>query len=112
MAKPQSPISASESRELCIHIFYVSAGMVGVCLTVMGLVQVVVSMRNIETIMDELLAADALLFLIACLVAYWALRRIPAENVERLLQIADGFFVAAIVLMLATSCFITYELVT
>ena len=112
MEKPQAPVSATESRELCIHIFYVSAGMVGVCLTVMGLVQVVVSMRNIETITDDLLAADALLFLVACLVAYWALRRVSVDNAVRLLKLADGFFVAAIVLMLATSCFITYVLVT
>ncbi len=82
--------------------------MVGVCLTVIGLVQVIVSIKTVETIADDLLAADALLFLIASLVAYWALRTPGAPRVAGLERIADGIFVCAIALMVAICGFMTF----
>lgn len=97
-------------RDLCIHIFYVSAGMVGVCLTVIGLVQVIVTIQKVETIADDLLAADALLFLGACLIAYWALRMRGVPRIDGLERVADGLFVCAIALMVAICCFMTYAM--
>ena len=48
--------------------------MVGVCLTVIGLIRVVITLGTADTLADDFLAADALLFLISCLLSYWALR--------------------------------------
>jgi len=39
--------------------------MVGVCLTVIGLIRVVISLGTVDTLADDLLAADSLLFLIS-----------------------------------------------
>jgi len=100
----------SPNRDLCIHIFYVSSAMVGVCLTVIGLVQVIVTIKSVETIADDLLAADALLFLIATLVAYWALRARDAARIDRLERIADGMFVCAIAVMVAICGFMTFAM--
>ncbi|HVE49239.1 MAG TPA: hypothetical protein VNG69_06425 [Casimicrobiaceae bacterium] len=96
--------------DLCIHIFYVSSAMVGVCLTVIGLVQVVVSIKTLETIADDLLAADALLFLAASVVSYWALRTRDASRVAVLERVADVMFLSAIAGMVAISAFMTYAM--
>jgi hypothetical protein len=48
--------------------------MVGVCLTVIGLIRVVITLGRADTLADDFLAGDALLFLISCLLSYWALR--------------------------------------
>jgi hypothetical protein len=48
--------------------------MVGVCLTVIGLIRVVITLGRADTVADDFLAGDALLFLVSCLLSYWALR--------------------------------------
>jgi hypothetical protein len=35
-------------EDICIHIFTVSSAMVGVCLTVIGLIRVVITLGNID----------------------------------------------------------------
>ena len=50
-------------EDICIHIFTVSSAMVGVCLTVIGLVRVVITLGKADTLADDFLASDALLFL-------------------------------------------------
>jgi hypothetical protein len=95
-------------EDICIHIFSVSAGMVGVCLTVIGLLRVVIALRKANTFADDLLAFDALLFLIACLSSYWALRRPGRERMHAVERFADVAFLLALALMVVTCVFITY----
>src|SRR5215212_8123377 len=90
-------------EDICIHIFTVSSAMVGVCLTVIGLVRVVVTLGKADTIADDLLAADAFLFLIACLLSYSALRTRSKRRMHRRERMADGIFILAMALM-ATIC--------
>src|SRR4030095_14009065 len=61
-------------KDICIHIFTVSSAMVGVCLTVIGLVRVVITLGTADTLADDFLAGDALLFLISCLLSYRCIR--------------------------------------
>jgi hypothetical protein len=49
--------------DICVHILSVSAGMVGVCLTVIGLFRVITELKSVDSIGDNLLAVDALAFL-------------------------------------------------
>src|SRR5712692_7832916 len=88
-------------EDICIHLFTVSSAMVGVCLTVIGLIRVVITLGKIDTIADDLLAADALLFLVACLLSYWALRTLSIRRMHRVERIADRVFILAMVLMTA-----------
>ncbi len=39
-------------ENLCVYIFTVSAAMVGVCLTVIGLPLVVIAVRRVDTLAD------------------------------------------------------------
>jgi len=50
-------------QDICIHIFTVSsAALVGVCLTVIGLICVVITLGRADTLANDFLAGDALLF--------------------------------------------------
>ncbi len=93
----------------CIHIFTVSSAMVGVCLTVIGLIRVVVTLGTADTLADDLLAGDALLFLISCLLSYWALRSRTMRRMHRLEKIADGIFIIAMIGMVIICALITYS---
>lgn len=103
---PRTPLEA----DLCVHIFTVSAGMVGVCLTVIGLLRVVVTLEKADTLADDLLAADAVLFLVACLSSYWALRTRNTRRIHRLERFADSIFILALLSMVGICGFITYAI--
>lgn len=90
------------------HIFTVSAGMVGVCLTVIGLIRVVITLGKADTLADNLLAADALLFLAACLLSYGAMRTRRFSRMKFWERSADTAFILAMTLMVSICGFITF----
>ena len=97
-------------RDICIHIFTVSSAMVGVCLTVIGLIRVVITLGRADTLADDFLAGDALLFLISCLLSYWALRSRGLHRMHRLEKIADVIFIVAMIGMVVICALITYTM--
>jgi len=97
-------------QDICIHIFTVSSAMVGVCLTVIGLIRVVITLGRADTLADYFLAVDALLFLISCLLSYWALRSRSLRRMHRLEKIADGIFILAMIGMVIICALITYTI--
>ena len=97
-------------HDISIHIFTVSSAMVGVCLTVIGLIRVVITLGRADTLADDLLAGDALLFLISCLLSYWALRSRGLRRMHRLEKIADVIFIAAMIGMVIICAVITYTI--
>lgn len=97
-------------QDISIHIFTVSSAMVGVCLTVIGLIRVVITLGRANTLADDLLAGDALLFLISCLLSYWALRSRSLRRMHRLEKIADGIFILAMIGMVIICALVTYTI--
>jgi len=95
-------------EDISIHIFTVSAAMVGVCLTVIGLIRVVISMGKVNTLADDLLAADALLFLCSCLLSYAALRTRSRRRMHQVERLADRIFIVAMILMTSVCGVIVY----
>ncbi len=110
MTDPKSKVTLEE--DICIHIFTVSAAMVGVCLTVIGLLRIVITLQNANTIADDLLCGDSLLFLMSCTLSYWALRTRKVRRMHGIERIADAIFIAAMFLMTAVCLFITYTIAT
>ena len=98
-------------EDICIHIFTVSAGMVGVCLTVIGLFRVIGQLKNVSSIGDDLLVIDALAFLLSCILSYYALRRRRRGRRHLIERIADAVFLAALSLMVVICGLITYAFV-
>jgi hypothetical protein len=105
---PQPSRDEHLEEDICIHLFTVSAGMVGVCLTVIGLIRVVITLGKIDTIADDLLAVDSLLFLSSCLLSYSALRTRSVRRMHRVEKLADRVFLLAMILMTVIAVVITY----
>jgi cytochrome c oxidase assembly factor CtaG len=96
-------------EDVSVHIFTVSSAMVGVCLTVIGLVRVVITVGHADTVADDLLALDALLFLVSALLSYSALRTRSKRRMHRRERIADAIFIVAMIVMTAVCAVITYS---
>ena len=73
--------------------------MVGVCLTVIGIVNVAISIKKVSTITDDLLAVNALIFLTSCLLSYWALRAHNKQRMYQVERIADAVFLIGLTSM-------------
>ncbi len=97
-------------ENICVHIFTVSSAMVGVCLTVIGIIQIVIKSQGLTTLADDFLALDALFFLISCLLSYWAMRRGGLNRMHQIERIADTVFITALVFMVFICIVITYEI--
>jgi esterase/lipase superfamily enzyme len=98
------------NEDISVHIFTVSSAMVGVCLTVIGIIRIVITIGKVDTLADDLLAGDALLFLASCLSSYFALRTRNVERMHRVERFADYVFIAALVVMVAVCMVITYSI--
>lgn len=99
--------SVSEN-EICIHIFSVSAGLIGVCLTVIGIFRAVTELKKFTSVGDNLLAIDALFFLWACVISYLALRSTNKDRKRKIERVADVFFLAGLSLMAIICILIAY----
>ena len=103
---PQRQLEA----DISIHIFSVSAALVGVCLTVIGLIRVVISTSKVNTLVDDFLAIDAVIFLISCLLSYWALRTRSLYRMHRVERMADAIFLVGLFLMVLICSFVAYAI--
>jgi hypothetical protein len=107
---PEAEQRTPLEEDICIHIFTVSAAMVGVCLTVIGIIRIVITIRNADTIADDLLAVDAVLFLVSCLASYFALRTRSVRRMHRVERFADLVFIIALVIMVVVCALFTYAI--
>ncbi len=96
--------------ELAVHIVGLSAGLVGVCLTVIGVIHVGLHLDRWNTAADNVLAGDAVLFLLTCLLAYASLRTPRRERRRRLERLADASFVFALTIMTLVCAVIAFEI--
>jgi hypothetical protein len=92
-----------------LTLFSVSSGMVGVCLTAIGLIGVLKSLQRTETLIDELLTFDAMAFLIATGLYFTLLRRRRPVNHRWLDHLADTTFFLALTLLLVACVVFTME---
>lgn len=107
-ARKERARRAGLDREICKHIFPVAAAMVGVCLTAIGLLRVVSAVGRKGTVADDILSFDAVLFLLATLASYFALRVESDERRHGLERVADVSFILAMVTLTAACFLVTY----
>ena len=96
------------SKSVTYHILPVAATMVGVCMTVISLVQLVPK-NAISSWADEILAIDALIFLASAWLSYWTLRH-NTPQAEKLENIADWLFLSGLSVMGFVSVLIAFDL--
>ncbi len=93
---------------ISVDVFSVSAAMVGVCLTVIQLIKMNGNQSQ-YTIVDEMLAVDAIVFMVACITAFLTLkskRHSPFKN--KLEKISDGCFLLAISTMVVAVALVAF----
>ena len=106
----QAPLHRTLDQDICVHIFTASAAMVGVCITVIGLLRVVITIRRADLVGDDLLALNAMLYLVTCLLSYWALRTRSLQRNHTLERISDMLFLLALTLTTLNAGFITWAM--
>ncbi len=105
----QESFQEKQEENISIHIFTVSAGMVGVCLTVIGILNIISTSRKIETWGDEITGIDAIFFLIACMVSYIAMKTSKRKRRYNLERIADVLFLIGLFLMAVVCLVIVFK---
>jgi hypothetical protein len=94
---------------LSSHILPVSATMVGVCMTVISVIQLAPK-NSISSWADELLAIDSLVFLASTMLSYWSLRHKDKPLIME--RYADRIFIFGMVMMVSVSFLVAFELFT
>ena len=108
---PQDPSHEAVEVDITIHVFTVSATLVGVCLTVIGIFIMNRRLSHVKSYGEELLALDALLFLSSCIISYSSLRLRRKGRRHRLERLAEEVFFTALTFMVLICILIIYELV-
>ena len=91
------------------HILNHSATHIGMCLTLLGLVRVVEGVKNVHTLADELLAINAVGFLVSSLLTYSALKKEEGEGKQKLLRAGDIIFTGALGLLAVICVTLVFE---
>ncbi|HEU4390529.1 MAG TPA: hypothetical protein VFV34_22190 [Blastocatellia bacterium] len=73
------------------------------CLTLLGLIKVVEGVKNVRSIADELLAVNAVGFLLSGMISYFALKEGRAPHKNKKARVGDFIFSASLC-MLALIC--------
>ena len=97
-------------HELALHVFSISAGMVGACLTGIGLLRVAVSQVQAATIGDEVLAADAIAFVVCCGLSFWSFKTPNVARRTWLRWVVDVLFMAALAIMVVVCSVLAYAI--
>ena len=95
--------------DLTIHIFSVSAALLGVCLTVIGLFVISHRLSPVKSLGEKLLAVDASIFLTTCMLAYFSLRIRRKQRQHLLERIAEEVFFFGLIMMAFICFLIVYE---
>ncbi len=95
---------------ISVDVFSVSAAMVGVCLTVIQLIRMNGDQRA-NTIVDEILAFDAIFFMVACFVSFLALKSKRHSRFKKTFEnTGDGCFLLAISTMVVAITLVVYSI--
>lgn len=98
---------AKTEISLSDHILPVAATMVGVCMTVISVIQLVPA-NSISSWADKLLAIDSLAFLASTMLSYWSIRH--KDTLWHVERYADRLFLLGMVMMVFVSFLVAFEL--
>lgn len=82
--------------------------MVGVCVTVVGIVRLMELTGRVSTIIDNVVAIDSALFLASCALSYLSLR--SERHGHQLERYGDLVFVGGLAVMVVAACMLAWEL--
>ena len=84
--------------------------MVGVCLTVIGIINMITALKKSETWADEITALDAMIFLCSCVISYVSIKTQERRRRLVLEKVSDLIFLGGLALMAIVCVFIVITL--
>ncbi len=107
---PQETFIEKQEESISIHIFSVSAAMVGVCLTVIGIINIITNFKKTSILGDEITAVDAIIFLVSCILSYIAIKTKDRKRRLILEKVSDIIFLTGLAIMVIVCLYIVYKL--
>ena len=108
---PDEHILEEREHNLTINVFAISTTMVGVCLTAIGIIRLITSQTRIETLGDEMLAADAMIFMVCSFLSFWSFKTKSPRLCHILRLIIDGTFIIGLTVMVIICSIIAYTII-
>jgi hypothetical protein len=97
----------SRNQGISHHILPTAATMIGVCITVISLIQLIPK-NSVSPWVDKFMAVDTIIFLLSAWLSYLTLRN--QDNQEKLEVIADRLFLSGLTLMGLVSVLVAFDL--
>jgi hypothetical protein len=91
-------------------IFSISVGMVGLCLSCIGILRLLAHQTGVETIGDELLGVAAVLFMFCCFSSFWSFKAKSERFGPVLRGVIESAFILALTIMVVVCALIAYEI--
>ena len=91
-----------------LTLLSVSAAMVGVCLTAIGLVSVIEAIKRVEHIVDDLLAVATITFSVVTLLSFLGIRTRIRRTWPRYMLVLDIVFCIGIATMVIATMLLTF----
>jgi hypothetical protein len=112
--QPFAPATKSGKKVLDEKIFdqilMQSSMKVGMCLTLLGLIKVVEGVKSVSSFTDELLAFNALGFMLSSLFSYFALKEDNAQRKQLKGRFGDVCFSGSLALLVIICAILAFEL--
>jgi hypothetical protein len=93
-----------------LTVLSVSSGMVGVCLTAIGLIGIIKSLNKVEMLVDDMLAVGAVMFMVTALLSFFLMRTRLREAWRSITLTIDVIFCLALVLVVVATAMLTWEM--
>jgi hypothetical protein len=106
----EPPSDSEYSFNHALTVFSVSAAMIGVCLTAIGLVKIVTQARGVDTLCDDLIAIDAMVFGLAALLGFRGLQQFIRHQSPLSLRLMDSVFLVGLALTIVNCAVFTWYL--
>jgi hypothetical protein len=94
-----------------LTVLSVSSGMVGVCLTAIGLIGIMRSLSKVATVVDDLLAVGGVVFMIAAVLSFLGMRTKLASKWRSFARMLDLLFCLGLVLVVIATLLLTWMVV-
>jgi hypothetical protein len=92
-----------------LTVLSVSSGMVGVCLTAIGLIGIRKSIAGMESIVDDILSVGSLLFMVTALFSFFAMRTRLSKAWRGIERAIDVVFCLGLVVVVVATAMLTWE---
>jgi hypothetical protein len=94
-----------------LTVLSVSSGMVGVCLTAIGLIGIVKATKGIETVVDDLLAVSCVVFMVTAVMSFLGMRTRVAKTRRNFVKALDAVFCLGLVLVVVATMLLTWMVI-